>query len=175
LRYYGLVPMLQWIMTLEKTGAPTKTLLTLQRLQNLLNVMYYPLEHTWWLGSHQVIPIEKATLNKIGLWSCRFWATAIILSFFQLYEEYKLLKQRQEVILAQISKGSLSPDEVRKKHAEIAAEKKRLVLETIINSAYLPLTVHWSSVNSKFPDIGVGICGTIASMAQLYNAWRSTA
>jgi hypothetical protein len=43
----------------------------------------------------------------------------------------------------------------------------------LINSAYAPLTLHWSFEQSRFPEMGVGICGTIAAMAQLITTWNS--
>jgi len=77
--------------------------------------------------------------------------------------------------MVQVTKGSVSAEDTRKKRAEIRAEKRRLLVDTFINCAYLPLTVHWSTENSKFPDIGVGICGTLASIAQICVAWKATA
>lgn len=174
LRFFGLVPLIHWILALEKSGAQNNKILFLARLQNFLYLLYYPLEHTWWLGSHEIIPVNKETLNKMGLWSCRFWAIGVFVYFFQLYEEYNVLKRKQEATESQIKKGSLSGEETLKKHSEIQAEKKRLVLELIINTAYSPLTLHWSLENSSFPDFGVGICGTIASIGQIYGAWKAT-
>jgi hypothetical protein len=53
------------------------------------------------------------------------------------------------------------------------AELNSLALNTIINLAYFPLTIHWSFEKSSFPDIGVGICGTVAAVAQFYAAWKN--
>jgi hypothetical protein len=78
LRYYGLIPLVQWIRYSEKNPAPTKKLQWLTRAQNFVNVCYYPLEHAYWLGLHQVIPMTPATRDKIGMWSCRFWAGYVV-------------------------------------------------------------------------------------------------
>jgi hypothetical protein len=32
--------------------------------------------------------------------------------------------------------------------------------------------VHWSIENSPFPDIGVGVFGTLAAFYQLVGAWK---
>ena len=47
-------------------------------------------------------------------------------------------------------------------------------MNTIINAAYFPLTVHWSLETSSFPDVGVGIFGTIAALVQLKMAWKAS-
>jgi hypothetical protein len=44
LRYYGLVPMLQWIIYSEANPSKNKNIQLLTRLQNVANACYYPLE-----------------------------------------------------------------------------------------------------------------------------------
>jgi hypothetical protein len=83
LRYYGLIPLFQWIIYSETHPAPNPKLQWLTRAQNLVNVVYYPLEHAYWLGLHEVIPMDSKTRDKIGMWSCRFWA-AYVVSFFPI-------------------------------------------------------------------------------------------
>ena len=46
LRYYGLIPMLQWILYSEKNPSKNENIKWLTRLQNVMNVCYYPLEVT---------------------------------------------------------------------------------------------------------------------------------
>lgn len=78
LRYYGLLPLAQWIIASEQNPDPNLLLRSLTRLQNLVNVIYYPLEHTYWLALHNVVPISAETRDKIGMWSCRFWSEFVI-------------------------------------------------------------------------------------------------
>lgn len=52
-------------------------------------------------------------------------------------------------------------------------EKRAWQMATIINASYFPLTVHWSLEKSSFPDVGVGIFGTIAALAQINLAWKA--
>jgi len=74
---------------------------------------YYPLEHLYYLGSKGIILssipspfsifLEKEKRlaldpNKLGLWSCRFWAIYVVLHFAHLVEDWKLLKQRHSFI-----------------------------------------------------------------------------
>lgn len=52
LRYYGLVSLINWIKRSE--SSPQKYSL-LVRLQNAVNLLYYPLEHTYYLGANEII------------------------------------------------------------------------------------------------------------------------
>ncbi|KAI8916115.1 peroxisomal biogenesis factor 11 [Gorgonomyces haynaldii] len=162
LRYYGLLPLVQWILYTEKNPSPNPLMQTIIRLQNVSNLIYYPLEHTYWLALHKVIDLSDETRDKIGMWSCRFWALYVVLYFYQLYEEYKDLKRKEL--------KKLDDKQIK----QLKDEKENLVVNTVINAAYFPLTVHWSLEKSSFPDIGVGIFGTIASVFQIYAAWKST-
>ncbi|KAJ3056277.1 hypothetical protein HK097_007489 [Rhizophlyctis rosea] len=169
LRYYGLIPLLQWALISEQNPPPTPRLQLLTRLQNLVNAAYYPLEHAYWLGLHNVIPMSDKTRDKLGVWSCRFWAAYVVLYFAQLWEEHLLLGKREKALGKRVADEGLLEPEKR----ALLEEKKALVLNTVVNAAYFPLTIHWSLENSTFPDIGVGICGTIAALTQLYGAWQS--
>jgi hypothetical protein len=162
LRYYGLIPLYQWIRYSEKFPAPTQKLQWIIRLENLVNVLYYPLEHLYWLGLHSVVPISPQLRDKIGMWSCRFWASYVILYFYQLFEEYKMLQQKK---LGKVSSQDLQV---------IKSEQKVLFLNTVVNSAYFPLTVHWSLENSSLSDLGVGVFGTVAAIGQIILAWKAS-
>ncbi|KAK5673442.1 hypothetical protein BDV3_005633 [Batrachochytrium dendrobatidis] len=184
LRYYGLIPLFQWIILSEKNPSPSSVIQTLTRLQNLANVIYYPLEHVYWLALHQVIPMSEKTRDKIGMWSCRFWAAYVLLYFYQLFEEKRMLDMRRhnlkmitsasKVNTATESKVTqLDADKIKAERLAIREESKALAINTLINAAYFPLTIHWSLETSSFPDIGVGIFGTVAAVAQIYTAWKS--
>jgi len=174
LRYSGLLPMFQWILYSESNPSPNTSLQFLTRLQNIANVCYYPLEHIYWLGAHEVITLSKETLNKIGIWSCRFWAAYVVLYFIQLWEEKRLWDHKVKNLKKAKASNSISLKDFNDQKIALKEEKKTLLINTIINSAYFPLTIHWSLENSKFPDVGVGFCGTIAALAQIYTAWKAT-
>jgi hypothetical protein len=116
----------------------------------------------YWLGLHSVIPISPENRDKIGMWSCRFWASYVILYFYQLFEEYKMLQQKK------LQKLTVQELEV------IQSEQKVLFLNTVVNSAYFPLTVHWSLEKSSLSDLGVGVFGTIAAIGQIILAWNAS-
>jgi hypothetical protein len=161
LRYYGLIPLVKWIIDTERNPDPNPRLQLLGRLQNIVNLLYYPLEHAYWLGLHQVIPMSDKTRDKIGMWSCRFWAAYVIFYFLQLWEEKRILN---------VKENTVSDEKERK---ILARQKKDWVISTLINTAYFPLTVHWSLESSSFPDVGVGFFGTIAALLQWQSAWKA--
>jgi hypothetical protein len=98
-----------------------------------------------------------------------------MLYFYQLLEEYRILKVREKDIGLKRLKdpGVKLQSQLEQEEAAIKEEKKSLMYSTIINAAYFPLTVHWSMETSSLPDVGVGIFGTIAAVAQLITAWKS--
>ncbi|CAG8541883.1 16932_t:CDS:2 [Cetraspora pellucida] len=62
---------------------------------------------------------------------------------------------------------------VQKQKRQLKAEGDRIFQDTLINMGYLPLTLHWSVENSSFPEIGVGVFGTLASAFELSKAWKA--
>lgn len=172
LRYYGLLSMGCWISASEQKPNPNATLRLLTRLQNLANLAYYPLEHIYWLASHKIINLSNETINKVGMYSCRFWAAYVLLYFFQLNEEARVISVKRRAL----KNGENAQDEriVKVKSKELNSEMNILTMNAIVNAAYFPLTIHWSLEKSSFPDLGVGICGTIAALTQFYMAWKDT-
>ncbi|KAI8072178.1 peroxisomal biogenesis factor 11 [Gilbertella persicaria] len=176
LRYYGLLPMVQYMNYIEYNPPSSPLALTIERLQNWANVIYYPLEHIYWLGAHQVIPLSEEKTNKIGMWSCRFWAAYVVLEYGRLAEQYKQLKLKETGLLRRIKAGDIETHEdPEAEMAAIKAERTTMIVNTCINTGYLPLTVHWSLERSSFPDVLVGVFGGFASIFQIYSAWKATA
>jgi hypothetical protein len=149
----GLLPIVQWLISLERNSQPTRRLLTIERLQGWSMLAYYPLEHLSYLTSHGIIPTtipnllslfaSKArpiTLDSgvLGIWSCRFWALYVALQFAHLREDRKLLQLRQRALKK--SKGTgLTP--VQKQ--ELQGRWDAYWFELIANLGNLPLTIHW--------------------------------
>lgn len=135
LRYYGLLPMVQYMNYLEYNPPSSKIALTIERLQNWSNIIYYPLEHIYWLGAHQVIPISEEKTNKIGMWSCRFWAAYVILEYGRLAEQYRNLRNRETSLLKRIKAGDIETHEdPEAEMAAIKAERSSMIINTCINT-----------------------------------------
>jgi hypothetical protein len=154
-------------MDTERNPDPNPRLQLLSRLQNVVNLVYYPLEHAYWLGLHQVIPMTDQTRDKIGMWSCRFWAAYVMFYFAQLWEEKRILGVKERLLIKQNDDKAMTELKV------LEEQKKQWAVATLINTAYFPLTVHWSLEKSSFPDVGVGFFGTVAALSQFYTAWKA--
>lgn len=140
LRYYGLLPMLQWIIASEMNPNKNINIKWLIRLQNISNVIYYPLEHIYWLAAHKVITMSDSTRDKIGMWSCRFWMAYVVLYFIQLREEHLDYKKETRWLKSKIKKDADNTEYPARLKAIKLSEKTWLV-NLLVNSAYFPLTM----------------------------------
>ncbi|EIW57688.1 uncharacterized protein TRAVEDRAFT_150287 [Trametes versicolor FP-101664 SS1] len=191
-RLWGLLPIYQWMTTLERSPSPTRKLRTIERLQGWSMLGYYPLEHLYYLLSHDIIP-DKITLpsltafvpfirtrpstkhiplqlGTLGLWSTRFWAAYVFLQLAHLREDEKLLRVRART-LAKTKTGASAAEK-----AELKQRKKALTSELIVNLAYLPQTLHWSTEKGIFEnEVWLDICGLVAGIASWKSGWEATA
>ncbi|RIB21242.1 peroxisomal biogenesis factor 11 [Gigaspora rosea] len=172
LRFYGLLPLIQWMIRIEhdKSASGAPLLLNIKRLQNLALVFYYPLEQAWWLAYHKIIFMSDERMTRCSIWSCRWWALYVVLQFWHLASEWSILKRRRR----ELRVDGEDVETVQKQKRELKAEGDRIFRETLINVGYFPLTLHWSVENSRFPDVGVGVFGTLAAFYELSHAWRAT-
>ena len=135
LRYYGLLPMVQYMAYLEHNPPPSRLHLNIERVQNLSMIIYYPLEHIYWLAAHNVIPLTEQKTNRIGIWSCRFWALWVVLEFGRIAEQYRLLKKKEHSLVKKIKDGEITHQaEKDQEIASIKNEKKSMIIGTIINT-----------------------------------------
>jgi len=185
-RIWGLLPIVQWLISLERNPQPTRNLLTIERLQGWSMLAYYPLEHLYYLCSHGVIPSTVPSLgsffsstakpimlepNTLGIWSCRFWALYVVLQFAHLREDRMLLQLRQRALRKARGTG-LTPTEKQ----ELQQRWDAYWNEVVVNLGYLPLTIHWSLEKGLFKDeIWVGLFGLIAAIASFRSGWKATA
>ena len=74
-----MLPIIQWLVSIEKSQPATRKLLTIERLQGWSMLAYYPLEHVYYLASHKLLPwkLSRRTIDALGLWSTRFWAAYV--------------------------------------------------------------------------------------------------
>ncbi|KAJ2920922.1 hypothetical protein H1R20_g16172, partial [Candolleomyces eurysporus] len=188
-RIWGLLPIIQWLISLERSPPATRTLLTIERLQGWSMLAYYPLEHLYFLLSHNIIPSTitsplsffsssktakrlKLNANKISLWSTRFWALYVFLHFAHLVEDRKLLIQRHKAL--KMSKGGAGLTKKEKK--EMGERWDAFWSEVVINLGYLPLTIHWSLEKGLFKnDVWVGLFGLVAAVTSFRTGWKATA
>ncbi|ORY84745.1 peroxisomal biogenesis factor 11 [Leucosporidium creatinivorum] len=185
-RLFGLFPILQWAQSLnDPASAPKdKWLKVIQRVQVWSMLVYYPLEHYYYLAGKGVFKASAKKISDIAIWSCRFWAAYVALQVAHNLRSRALLT-RARVALAQSRKTKLQAGEsVTKEDVEeekreikrIEKEQEGLRRDAWVQAGYLPLTMHWSLPNGLLPDpVYVGLCGSLAAVHGLIGVWKGTA
>lgn len=179
-RLWDLISIIQWHRSLNSLPSSASKPVQIERLQVITMLIYYPLEHLYFLASKQVIPLSTRLLNKAALYSCRAWAAYTILHFFHLWEEFKLLEKETRRIKSQATMafGSAQKlDTVVASSLRQMEERRAAVINgLVVNLAYTPLTLHWSLPNGLYASEAItGICGLVAAVAQLRAGWKASA
>ncbi|KAG7099627.1 hypothetical protein E1B28_001455 [Marasmius oreades] len=184
-RFWGLIPILQWMISLERNPQPTRNLLNIERLQGWSMLGYYPLEHLSFLRSQDVLP-PKVTVSvplltakpksftldpsELSLWSCRCWAAYVALHFARLREERKLIQARQRDLRKgkRRSLNQSEKDELRKKWS---AHRTDLVM----NVANFALALNASSRTGIMDKVWNDVLTLLAAVISFSNGWNATA
>ncbi|GAA6023009.1 hypothetical protein JCM11491_000355 [Sporobolomyces phaffii] len=184
-RLFGLFPIIQWAQSLNDPATQPKDrqLLLIQRLQAWSMLLYYPLEHTYYLAGKGVFKIQPKRIGQMAIWSCRFWAAYVVLQIFHIRRSFTLVSREKRAILRstrqRIASGKHDADASDAERRQLAALEQRtrdLKNDCWVQAGYLPLTAHWSLPNGLLPDnIWVGACGTVAAVAGLNGLWKKTA
>ncbi|KIM27539.1 hypothetical protein M408DRAFT_329981 [Serendipita vermifera MAFF 305830] len=194
LRLWGLLPIIQWLLSLSRTPPPTRSLKTIETLQALSMLVYYPLEHLSFLSTKKVISLSPTCTTKYSLWSSRAWAIYVVLQFLHLREDWGLVMMRERALKRdarttittattsstregekQLGASMSAYAEEQHLQAEILKRKSAIINELIVNLGYLPLTVHWSLKTGLFKnDVWVHVFGMIAAVYSFRGSWRAS-
>jgi len=162
-----LLPIFQWLISLERKPQPTRNLQVIERLQGWAMLGYYPLEHLSYLVSHGIIPARirnpvsvfsgKKTVGLdggvLGRWSCRFWALYVLLQFAHLGEDRQLLRSRQKALRKARGTGLTAMEK-----QELGQRWDGWWSEVVVNLGYLPLTIHWCVPAGMLVRLALIIC-----------------
>ncbi|EEB96037.1 hypothetical protein MPER_04897, partial [Moniliophthora perniciosa FA553] len=183
-RFWGLIPIVQWMVALERSPQPTRNLLNIERLQGWSMLGYYPLEHLGFLRSNDVIPSQLSVrlspiakpkqlsidAGELGLWSCRCWAAYVVLQFAHLREQRKLLQTRQRNLRK--AKGSnLSIAE----KAELKKSWEAYWDGLILNIANFALALNDSSRTGIMGSVWYDLLTLFATTLSFRSGWKATA
>ncbi|KAL1737978.1 hypothetical protein HDZ31DRAFT_12066, partial [Schizophyllum fasciatum] len=179
----GILPIFQWLISLERTPQPTRRLHNIERLQGWSMLGFFPLEQLSYLISKDVVPATlpsvkslydsaappaQVDLGRLGVLSCRFWAAYVVLQFAHMEEDRKLLIMKHRAY----KRAGMTPGQKK----ELRASWDALFNQFIANLGYLPMTIHYSLEKGLFRnDTWVAFFGWIAAVAQFYSAWKATA
>ncbi|KAJ3735758.1 hypothetical protein DFJ43DRAFT_1150980 [Lentinula guzmanii] len=182
-RFWGLLTIIRWMISLEHTAQPTRKLLNIERLQGWSMFGYYPLEHLSYLVSNEILPSRstidlspfvtkktKLELNagKMSLWSVRCWAVYVALQFAHLHEDRKLLQARYHTL----RKAGLKPAEKQ----ELQKRWHAYWSDLVVNMANFPLALHWSMGSRLIKqDYVVALLNLIVAIVSFRSGWKATA
>ncbi|KAK9461215.1 uncharacterized protein V1516DRAFT_675301 [Lipomyces oligophaga] len=162
-RLWGIISMLEWAVSVVKNPPTDHLIRAITYVQVVANNLFQPMENLAYLSSHEIIPLSTSTTNSLWLISTRLWALHIILEFIRLYRERQLSK--------------LEPTSEKASEADLAKQMKAdqlWIRKLIVNSAYFPLTIHWSMTTGFLSDLAVGFLGSIAGGARLIPLWKES-
>ncbi|KAG8748104.1 hypothetical protein FRC10_008837 [Ceratobasidium sp. 414] len=143
----GLLPIVQWLTSLERSQPRSRKLLNIERLQALSMLAYYPLEHAYYLAGQSIIRLSPRTSGRLAIWSCRIWLAYIVLQFEHLREDMRLLALEEK-----IAKSARKGGEVDGENVGRVLAKKRAALwnQVLSNVGNFPLAIHWSLEKGLF-------------------------
>ncbi|KAI0264343.1 hypothetical protein BC834DRAFT_257973 [Gloeopeniophorella convolvens] len=182
---WGLLPIIQWLIAMERSPPPTRRLHSIERTQGWSMLAFYPLQHISYFRTHELIPKtlslpslfqkpRQVTINDtaIGLWSTRLWAAYVVLQLVHLREDRILLLKRQRALNRLSPRAQLQPQE----RTELARRWDAWYNELAVNLSFLPMTIHWSLEKGVFKnDIWTSLFGLAAAVASFRSGWKATA
>ncbi|BGP56487.1 hypothetical protein JCM8202v2_004107 [Rhodotorula sphaerocarpa] len=184
-RLFGIFPIISWAKSLNDpaTQPKDKQQLLFNKIQAWSMLLYYPLEHCYYLAGKGVFNLSPARIGNIAVWSCRFWAVYVVMQVLHIRRSFQLLaEERTRVVRAareRVRTDSATSEDLQREKADLqrlAAQEKSLKNDCWVQAGYLPLTAHWSIPGGVLPNNAwVGICGTVAAAAGLRGVWRRTA
>jgi len=177
-RVWGVLPIIQWLLSHSKYPPATSRLLKLERWQIFTMLAYFPTEQLYYLRAHDIIPAaitlpvlgKTVALNtrKLLLASSRCYLAYIVLEFFRLKEKSGLLCAKQKAL-----------SEVNTNNVEANAEKTELkqsweahTLAIVSNTFRFPGALCWS-LESGIPlnDVTGAVFGLVASLIAFRDLW----
>ncbi|EPZ36382.1 hypothetical protein ROZALSC1DRAFT_29719 [Rozella allomycis CSF55] len=174
LRFFGL---LSTIDGLKHPYETEKLYRQIEIAQGLSMMVYYPCEHVYWLGIHKILDLKD--VDSWSRWSCQAWAIYIILDIFVIISKLSNTIKKMGSIKIKIKSAKKDEDfiKLKKYQEEIKVcenQKNDFYLRLIGYVGDLPLAIHWSLKNPILSPIGVGILGTISSIAGISMKWKYT-
>ncbi|CCO30309.1 hypothetical protein BN14_04336 [Rhizoctonia solani AG-1 IB] len=156
--FWGLLPILQWLSSLERSQPQTRKLLNIERLQALAMLAYYPLEHAYYLGSQSIIRISPLY---------------IALQFEHLREDMKLLAIDERAARAARKSGEVAAEVSTSR--VLIKRKAALWNQVLVNLGNFPLALHWSLEKGLFGnETWVNFFGLVAALASFKGGWAAT-
>ncbi|KAH8990222.1 hypothetical protein EDB92DRAFT_2114994 [Lactarius akahatsu] len=192
---WGMLPIIQWLIALERAPPPTRCLLTIERTQGWSMLSFFPLQQLSFLRTNDLVSAalhlptpsggrpRRVAIHDgaVSLWSTRLWMTYVVLQLAHLREDRALLVKRQRALEKLSVREKLQPQE----RAELARRWDAWYNELAVNLSYLPMTIHGSALSSPAflslekglfgNNIWISLFGFAAAIASFRSGWKATA
>lgn len=155
-RLFGLLGIYSWGKDVWSSPPSDGVEERIVKAQVIVNCFFQILENGAYLASKNVLNWSESKQNKAWLWSSRFWASHVFLEFLRLGRVWSIRKREM-----QAGKGKEKQVDADTREAEW---KKEWVRSLVVNSAWAPLTLHWSMEGGLISDAWVGAVGSVAGI-----------
>ncbi|KAF7990215.1 hypothetical protein HCN44_000020 [Aphidius gifuensis] len=135
-------------------------------VQNILDIVYSPIETVCWLGEHKLLKINIDKWDNVSTW---FWIISLYISLV------KAMRKRHHYCKLKCNKQSLNKAEVERVDEKINNETLtcvRMLLDITYAISYLPDGILWAG---KFKTWHVGALGSLSSIISLYQVFKKQA
>ncbi|XP_015114057.1 peroxisomal membrane protein 11C [Diachasma alloeum] len=162
LRLLDDIPSLHYALTYGSgRQEPDQMIRWLEIIQNVIDVVYSPVETIAWAGSHKLVSIDVDKWDNASTW---FWIVSLYLSFMKSVKKYKNLSEYGSLVLKN------HPTELRtvnKKRSNEILTCARMLIDLSYAISYLPPGTLWGG---KLTTWQVGALGTLSSLIALYQS-----
>ncbi|KYM98207.1 PREDICTED: peroxisomal membrane protein 11C [Cyphomyrmex costatus] len=134
-----------------------------QVIQNIVDIVYSPIEHIAWAGQHNIVSINN---NKWDLATTWLWIVSLHLSLLKLLRLLQKL-QKYKIGLEKSNTSTQMLEDFNEQRRNALLTCTRIMLDISYAISYLPPGVLWGG---RLKTWHVGALGTISSLIGLYQA-----
>lgn len=166
LRLLDDLPTLHYIMTYGwGTKEPDWLIRWSQVIQNVVDIIYSPIEHIAWAGQHNIVSIN---IDKWDLTTTWFWIVSLHLSLLRSLRLLQKLQKYKTGLEKSNPDAQITLKEINEQRQSALLICTRLALDITYAISYLPPGVLWGG---RLKTWHVGALGTISSLIGLYQAF----
>nr|XP_012220425.1 PREDICTED: LOW QUALITY PROTEIN: peroxisomal membrane protein 11C [Linepithema humile] len=135
-----------------------------QVIQNMIDVIYSPVEHICWAGQHNIVSINN---NKWDVATTWFWIFSLHLSLLRSLRLLQKLQKHKMRLKQSHPNAQITLQEINKRQQSALLACTRFTLDISYAISYLPPGTLWGGCLKTWH---VGALGTISSLIGLYQA-----
>jgi len=168
---WGVLAIIKALSALEHSRPPSRTKLTLKRLQGLSMLIYYPLEYVSFFSSPfapLLAGVSPSMSAKAQLWSIRAWGVFVALQIVLFGQDWNSIARRDR-------EEDNSADGKGQDIATLKKRKSAIVYGLAANISRLPVILHWSIVGGVYKnELYTNILSFVSAVAALKGGWEAS-